>query len=49
MPLQGLAQELLGGRQVTPFAEPELNRIAIAVDRAVEIPPMPADLDVDTV
>jgi hypothetical protein len=49
MPIQGLTQEALRSSQIAPLAEPELDCVAIAVDRAVEIPPVPADLDVDTV
>jgi hypothetical protein len=44
--LESLAQKPLGGREVTPFAEPELDRIAVAVDRPVKIHPTTSDLDV---
>ena len=44
--LERLAKEPLGGREVTPFAEPELDRVAVAVDGTVEIHPPAADLDV---
>jgi hypothetical protein len=37
VPLESLAQKLLGGRQITPLAEPELDRVTMAVDGAVEI------------
>jgi hypothetical protein len=49
MPLERLAQNPLGRSQIAPLAEPELDRVAIAVDRPVEIPPRPADLDVSFV
>jgi hypothetical protein len=44
-----LAQNPLGSSQIAPLAEPELDRVAAAVDRAVEIRPTPADLDVSFV
>ncbi len=37
MPLEGSAQRPLGGREVAAFAEPEFDRIAVAVDSAVKI------------
>lgn len=46
MALQGLPQEAFGRRQVTVFAEEECDRIAKAVDGAIEIHPLAADLDV---
>jgi hypothetical protein len=49
MTVEGLAQKPFSGSQVAPLAEPELNGVAIAIDGAVEIPPLPTDLDVDTV
>jgi hypothetical protein len=49
MSLKRLAQESLGGRQITSLAEPKLDRIAVAVDGAVEILPLAPDFDVDTV
>src|SRR5690606_21376076 len=49
MPLERLAQEPLGRSQIPPLTEPELNRIAVAVDGAVEIHPMPTDLDISLV
>jgi hypothetical protein len=39
MPFHCLAQELLSGRQFAPFAEPELDGIAIAIDHAVQVHP----------
>ena len=41
-----LAQEAFGRRQVTVFAEEELDRVANTVDGAVEIHPLAANLDV---
>ena len=49
MALQGLPQEAFGHRQVTVFAEEEFDRIAKAVDGAIEIHPLAADLDVGLV
>jgi hypothetical protein len=46
MPLECLVQKPFGGRQIASFTEPELDRVPIAVDGAVEIPPLAADLDV---
>jgi hypothetical protein len=46
MPLECLAQEPFGGSEVSPLAEPELNRVAVAVDGPVEIHPSPAHLDI---
>lgn len=46
MPLERLSQEPLGRSQVPPLTEPELNRIAVAVDGTVEIPPLSTDLDI---
>ncbi|SCY99846.1 hypothetical protein SAMN02927923_03304 [Microvirga guangxiensis] len=46
MPLESLAQEPLGGRQVAPLIEPKLNRAAMAVDRAAQIHPATSHLDV---
>jgi hypothetical protein len=43
--LESLSQEALGGRDIAPFAGPELDRITIAVDGTVQIPPLPADFD----
>jgi hypothetical protein len=45
MPLEGLAQEPLGGREIAPLAEPELDCVAIAVDGAIEIPPLSTNFD----
>lgn len=47
--LQSLAQEAFSRRQITMFAEPEVDRVANAVDRTVEIHPLAADLDVGLV
>jgi hypothetical protein len=49
VPLEGLAQEALGSREVSPLAEPELDRVAVAVDGTVEIPPLASDPDVGLV
>jgi hypothetical protein len=49
MPSQSLAQEPLGRSQIAPLAEPELDCVAIAVNRAVKIPSLASDVDVDTV
>ncbi len=46
MPLESLAKEALGGCEIAPFAEPELDCITIAVDGAVKVRPSPADFDV---
>jgi hypothetical protein len=46
MARQGLAEQALGSLQVTVIAEEELNRVANAVDGAVQIRPATADLDV---
>ncbi len=46
MPPKGSAQELLGGGQIAPLTEPEFDRIAVAVDRAIQIAPLAPDLDV---
>jgi hypothetical protein len=45
MPHECLAQEPFGGSEVSPLAEPELNRVAIAVDSPVQVHPSPADFD----
>ncbi len=37
MPLQCPTQEPFGRREIALFAEPELDRISIAVDRSVKI------------
>lgn len=44
--LQRFAEEALGCRQAAVPAEPELDRVADAVDGAVEIHPLTSDLDV---
>jgi hypothetical protein len=41
-----LPQEALGSRQVTVFAEDELDRVADAVDRSIEADPFAANPDV---
>jgi hypothetical protein len=46
VPLERLAQEPLGRSQIAPLAEPELNRVAVAVDSPIEIPLMATDLDI---
>ena len=45
MPFQRTSQEPLRGCEIAPLAEPELDRVAIAVDGAVEIYPPATDLD----
>ncbi len=44
--LERLAQELFGRSAISPLAELELDRVAIAVDRAIEIPPLASDPDI---
>jgi hypothetical protein len=46
MPLECFAQELLGGSQIASLAEPELDRIPVAVNRAIQIPPLATDPDI---
>ncbi len=46
MPLERLAQEAFGGSQIASLAEPEFDRVAIAVDGAVEVHPSAADPDI---
>jgi hypothetical protein len=46
MMLEGLAQKLFGGCQIAPLAEPELDRVAVAVNGAIEIPPLASDPDI---
>jgi hypothetical protein len=46
MPLQCHVKEAFGGFQISSFAEPELNGVAIAVDGPVEIPLLPTNLDI---
>ena len=46
MPLERLAQKPFGGGEVSPLAEPEFDRVAVAVDGAVEIRPTSTDFDV---
>ncbi len=49
MPLQRLEQEPFRGGQIAPLAEPELNGVAAAVNRAVQVHPLPTDLDISLV
>jgi len=45
--LECLAQDPLGRSEISPFAEPKINGIAVAVDSgALQVPPVAADLDV---
>ena len=46
MPLERLAQEPFGGSQIAPLAEPEFDRVAMAIDSSVEVHPASFDLDV---
>lgn len=46
MPVKGSAQESFGRSQIAPLAELKFNRVAVAVDRPVEIHPTPTDFDV---
>ena len=46
MPLEGLSQKLFGRSQIAPFAEPELNSVAMAVDGTVEIAPLAPYFDI---
>jgi hypothetical protein len=46
MTLESLAQKAFGSAEVSPLAEPELDRVTIAIDRTVEIPPLGSDLDI---
>jgi hypothetical protein len=46
MPLQGPFEEALGRRQITAFAEKELNGVPDAVDGTIQIHPLTADLDI---
>lgn len=43
---QSLAQKAFGSGQITVFAEIELNRIAIAIDRTIQVKPLASDLDI---
>ena len=49
MPSQSLAQEPLGGCQVAAVAEPELDRVAMAVDGTIEVFPSASDFDVSLI
>jgi hypothetical protein len=40
MPLERLAQDPLRGCQIAPLAELEFNRVAVAIDCSVQIPPV---------
>ncbi len=40
------AQEPFGGSHIAPFAEPELDRVAMAVDGAVQVHPATANFDI---
>jgi hypothetical protein len=46
MPVERLAQEPFGGSQIAPFAGPELDGVAVAVDSPMEIRPASTDLAV---
>jgi hypothetical protein len=46
MPHQCLAQEALRGCETASFAEPEFDSVAVAGNGAIEISPLPSDLDV---
>jgi hypothetical protein len=46
VPLECLEQEALGRTEISPFSEPELDRITIAVNGTVEIPPLTTDSDI---
>jgi hypothetical protein len=46
MPLESFAQEPFGGRQIAPFAEPELHRVTVAIKGSVKIRPALPDFDV---
>ena len=46
MPFKRLAQEPFGGCKIAPLAEPKLNGVAAAVNRAVQVHPPPTHLDI---
>ena len=46
MPLECLAQKLLGGSKIAPLTEPEVDGVTITVDGSVEIFPLAADFEV---
>jgi hypothetical protein len=46
MLLEGLALKPFDGSQIARLAEPELDRVAVAVDGSVEIRPASSNLDV---
>jgi hypothetical protein len=45
VPLQGLPQKAFGSGEISPFAEPELDGVTIAVDCPIEIPPLASDFE----
>ncbi len=45
MPFEGLAQKPFGRGQIASFTEPEFNGVAMAVDGAIEIPPLSTNFD----
>jgi hypothetical protein len=49
VPLQGLAQEPLRGSELSSFAEPELDRVTVAVDGLTQIPPLVTHLYISLV
>jgi hypothetical protein len=46
VPLECLTQEALSSGEIAPLAEPELDRVAVAINGAVEIFPLASDFDV---
>lgn len=49
MALGCFAQEMLGSSQISSLAEPEFNRVSVAVDCSVKIHPAALDLDIGLV
>jgi hypothetical protein len=49
MALESLAQKLLDDRQIAPFAEPELDCIAVVVNSAIQIRPLTSNFDIGLV
>ena len=49
VPGESLSEETFGGGEITMLAEPKLDRIAVAVDGAIEIRPSAANLDIGLV
>jgi hypothetical protein len=45
MPIEHLAQKPFGGSQIAPLAEPELDRVAVAINSTIEMHPAVFDLD----